>query len=475
MHNTVSSSISENIRIFREYFPKNLTADIVFDEFSIGGKKACFCFVNGSSNTEVMVKIQMTLLSLTKDEVSHDKDMQDFMARHIPLNDKKLERDFTKLSTALLWAMSILFIDGFDSAVILDTKRYPSRSIEEPEKNKTMRGPRDGFCENVFFNTALIRRRIKSTSLAFESFDIGYETKTRVILAYMSDKCDKTLLEKIRKKLGNMNIASLTLSQQTLTDNLFNTSITKILNPFPKVRYVERPDTAASMLVEGKIGILCDTTPSAIFLPVNLYDMIEETDDYYFPPLTASYLRILRVAMLFVSVFLSPLWLLALEYPEALPRSLEFLLVDSKAFIPVWLQLIIVEVMMDALKIASLNTPNTISNSLSVVSGLLLSDFAITAGWLVPQTILYSAISSIANFIPTNYELSYAFKFWRMALIAFSAIFGLKGFFMGVALFIIILILNKTEDNRSYLYPFVPKDKRGILKLFIRTEKGKEQ
>ncbi len=467
----VNKNLSINIERIRSSFPEKHSADFVLDEFIVLGRRSCLCFFNGSTNSDLLLKVHRSILSAQKLPCT----MEEFAKTTVPLTDKKLETEFDVIITALLSSMSVLFIDGYDSAVILDTKEYPSRSIEEPEKNKTMRGPRDGFGESIFVNTALIRRRIKTDALAFEGFSIGKETKTKVVLAYVKGKCNQRLVDEVRRRLTSIDVPSLTLSQQTLCECVFDKRLSDKLNPFPKVRYVERPDTAASMLIEGKVALLCDTSPSVIFFPVTLYDMVEETDDYYFPPLTATYLRTLRVGMLFVSVFLSPLWLLALEYGDVLPESLKFLLVDAKAYIPVWLQLITVELMMDALKIASLNTPNTISNSLSVVSGLLLSDFAITAGWLVPQTILYSAISSIANFIPTNYELGYAFKFWRMVLIAFTALFEIWGFVFGVIGFIVIMILNRTKTNRDFLYPISPLDKKGLLKIFIRTGEGKEK
>jgi stage V sporulation protein AF len=474
LQKTVSKNVLANKERLRTVFPEALVCDVKTDDIKIGKRDALVAFINGSTDTEAMMRIEKSLISLSEEESESCQTMSDFMKNHIPFNDKREECDFDKIISALLLSMSVIFIDGYDSAVILDTKKYPSRSISEPEKNKTLRGPRDGFSENIYTNTALIRRRIKTPNLCFEAFDIGSETKTRVILSYVKGKAREELVARIREKLLNLDVPSLTLSQQTLTDNLFSNTFLKKLNPFPKVRYVERPDTAASMLVEGKVGILCDTTPSSIFLPVTLYDMMEETDDYYFPPVTASYLRLLRVLMLFASVFISPLWLLALSYSASLPPSLEFLLVNAECFIPVWLQLITVEIMIDALKIASLNTPDNISNSLSVVSGLLLSDFAVSAGLLVPQTILYSAIASIANFIPTNYELGYAFKFWRISLIVFVTLFKLWGFVVGVLIFIIIIAFNRTADNRNYLYPFDPRDKKGILKFFIRTDKGKE-
>ena len=322
-----------------------------------------------------------------------------------------------------------------------------------------MRGPRDGFCESILANSSLVRRRIKSPDLAFEMFDVGSFTKTKVMLSYMKGKADEKLIEYLRDKLQNANIKSLTLTQQTLTEELFGTTKLRRLNPFPKVRFIERPDTAASMLLEGKVMILCDTTPTAIFVPITIYDFIEETDDYYFPTVTGTYLRSIRVIITIISIFLSPLWLLLTKDIINLPQSLEFITKTPESTVPFWIQLLLLEFTVDALKIASLTTPNTIANSLGVVSGLLLGDFAVDAGWFVPQTILYSSICAIANYIPTNYEIGYCFKFWRMSMIVFIELFGTWGLLANVFIFVFILFLNKTVDQKNYLYPFSPINK----------------
>ena len=172
-----------------------------------------------------MMRIEKSLLLIRKEEIDICPSMSDFMKNFIPFNDKREEYDFDKITSALLISMSVIFIDGYDSAVILDTKKYPSRSISEPEKNKTLRGPRDGFSENIYTNTALIRRRIKTPSLSFEAFDIGRETKTRVILSYVKGKAKEELIVRLREKLMNLDLPSLTLSQQTLADNLFSNTL----------------------------------------------------------------------------------------------------------------------------------------------------------------------------------------------------------------------------------------------------------
>lgn len=472
MENILFDSIEKNRRVFDGVFPDETSADIIKNHFYVGSRKASVYHINGMLDTESMQKIRISLLV-----VNTLKDCESIEAvaqKHVPLTDYKTENRIDKLITAILSAQSVLIIDGFGKALILDTKKYPSRSIEEPEKNKTMRGPRDGFSESILDNTALIRRRIKTPDLSFEAFEIGKDTKTKVIVGYMKGKADEECLNLIRKRLSEMKINSLTLTQQTLSEEIFGINKARRLNPFPKVRFIERPDTAASMLVEGKIMILCDTTPTAIFLPITIYDFIEETDDYYFPPLTGSYLRIIRISISLISIFLSPLWLLVTKGAFNLPESIDFITDIPECSVPVWIQLLMIEIMVDALKIASLNTPNTIANSLGVVSGLLLGDFAIQSGWFVPQAILYSSICAIANYIPTNYEIGYCYKFWRMSMIIFVQFLGTSGIILNVILFTIILASNRTFDRRSYLFPFLPLNKNGFKKFFIRTNHGKE-
>lgn len=470
----LSNKISENRTLFNSVFPSETSADIVKNNFIIADRTASIYHINGMLDTESMVKIHSSLLKITEEELIKCDTIKSLAQHFIPYTDYKTESNFNSLITAVLSAQCIVIIDGYNEGIILDTKKYPSRAIEEPEKNKTMRGPRDGFSESILTNTALIRRRIKSTHLSFEVFNIGSETKTKVMLGYIRGKADEKCVEAVRKRLSEMKLSSLTLTQQTLSEALFSAKKLRRINPFPKVRFIERPDTAASMLVEGKIMILCDTTPTAIFLPITVYDFIEETDDYYFPPLTGSYLRIVRIGIIIVSVFLSPVWLLMTKGCFSIGENMRFLTALPEHSVPIWIQLLLIEVMVDALKIASLNTPNAITNSLGVVSGLLLGDFAVTSGWFVPQAILYSSICAIANYIPTNYEIGYCFKFWRMSLIIFVQLWNFTGMIINIFLFLVLLSLNKTFDRKNYLFPFIPPNSNGLKKFFIKTNQGRE-
>ena len=209
-----------------------------------------------------------------------------------------------------------------------------------------------------------------------------------------------------------------------------------------------------------------------MILPTSIFDYLEETGDYYFPPLTGTYLRAVRALILLLSVVVTPLWYLAIEYSETLPASLAFLVPESPGALPIILQLLLVEVAIDGLKIASMNTPDILSNSLSVVGALILGDFAVDVGWLCGDVILYMAFVAIANFAQQNHELGYAFKFMRVIILILTAIFGIIGFAVGLIIFCISVATNTTLSGKHrYLYPLIPFNKKALGKLIIRQRK----
>ena len=201
----------------------------------------------------------------------------------------------------------------------------------------------------------------------------------------------------------------------------------------------------------------------------SLFDFFEEADDYYFPPITASYLRIVRALIFLAAVLLIPIWLLAIREQDALPDNFRFILTLEEHAVPLFLQFLIIEFSIDGLKMASMNTPSTLSGSFSVIGGLLLGEFAVKSGWFVPQTILYSAFTGIANFIPTSIELSYSFKLIRITLILLVEFFGLWGLIAGTMSLLTALLLNHTIDGRRrYLYPLFPFNWKVLKRQLFR-------
>lgn len=203
-----------------------------------------------------------------------------------------------------------MFIDGYQACLAIDCRTYPARSVDEPDKDKSLRGSRDGFVETIVFNTALMRRRIRDRHLVMKMLEVGESSRTDVALCYMDDRVDQELLKNLNYRIRDIKVDDLRMNQQSLAECLFKR---KWYNPFPKFKFTERPDTAAACLLEGKVVILVDNSPSAMILPTSILDIIEEANDYYFPTLTGMYLKISRALITFLTIFLTPVFLLFMQ------------------------------------------------------------------------------------------------------------------------------------------------------------------
>jgi len=331
-----------------------------------------------------------------------------------------------------------------------------------------MQGAHDGFVETLVMNTALIRRRIRDPRLTMRHISLGGSSRTDIVVAYMDGVAEERVVGEVVGRLQKIKPKSLTLGFQSLAECLIPRGW---LNPFPKIRTTERPDTAAAQLLEGNVLVICDTAPQVMILPTSIFDYLQQTDDYYFPPLTGSYMRVVRTLILLLSAVATPLWYMCIYYSEYLPDFLLFLLPESPGALPILLQLILVELAIDGLKIASMNTPDMLSNSLSVVGALILGDFAIEVGWLCADVIFYMAFVAIANFAQQNHELGYAIKFIRVLTLILVALLGVWGFAAGIIFSVFLVVTNRTLLGRGYLYPLVPFNARALGRLFFRVKK----
>ena len=366
----------------------------------------------------------------------------------------------------VLSGAAALLLEDFPEAVVIDARTYPVRSVEEPDADRVLRGSHDGFVETLVFNTALLRRRIRDPMLTIEILQAGTKSKTDLAICYMEGKADPKFVKTVREKLKALTVPALTMGQESLAEAIFPQ---RWYNPFPKVRYTERPDSGASSVLEGKILLFVDNSPSAMILPTSIFDFVQETDDFYFPPLTGTYLRLTRILIFFLTILFLPMWYLLVENPQWIPSWLDFIKIAEPISIPVIFQILLAEFAIDGLKLASLNTPSPLNGSFSIIGGLILGDFAVKAGWFVPEVILYMAFVAIANFTQPSLELGYAFKFIRLLLLLLSALFGIWGFGGGLLLTLLLICTNKTVAGKSYLFPLVPFNAEELRKLFFRT------
>lgn len=459
---------TENIRQLSDRLRTKENFDVIERHLNVGGRDMCFFYVDGFVKDGEMQRVMQHLL--TQKEIGTAFEVQS----KLPYVEVDLSSSVEDIIHGVLAGQSAVLGEGFGAtAIMVDARTYPARSTAEPDTDRVMQGAHDGFVETLVMNTALIRRRIRDPRLTMRHFDMGGCSGTDVVMCYMDGVADDETVKIISEKLSAIKPRSLTLGYQSLAECLIPHGW---FNPFPKIRLTERPDTAAAQILEGSVLIICDTTPQVMILPTSIFAYIQQTDDFYFPPFTGGYLRIVRTAILLLSVVITPLWYLYLEYADVLPDALRFLIPDDPGALPIILQLLLVEAAIDGLKIASMNTPDMLSNSLSVVGALILGDFAVGVGWLCPDVILYMAFVAIANFAQQNVELGYAFKFLRVLTLILVFGFGIWGFVLGAAVFVLLIATNTTvTGKRHYLYPLVPFNGAALRRLIFRRKKKDDE
>lgn len=441
--------------------------DLVTREILIGGKQTTILFVDGFIKDEVFAKMMDFMMKITPEEMRDIATAEDFMEKFVPYVEVAAKDKVDDIIVNILSGNTGMFLEGFDECILIDSRTYPQRSIQEPDKDKVLRGSHEGFVETVVFNTALIRRRLRDPHLTMEITKVGKRSQTDVVLCYLDNKVDKRLLAKIQQKIKDLSVNSLTMTMQSLAEVLVDT---KWFNPLPKVRYTERPDVAAACVQEGKLLVLIDNTPSVMILPTSFFDFFEEADDFYFPPVTGTYMRLIRLVIFLSTLVVTPLWLLYLKYPGDFPQWMSFLQIREPNGLPVIVQLLLLELAVDGLRMASVNTPDILSSSLSIVGALLLGEFAVRAGIFVPDTILFSAFTATAIFTQPDFELGYAFKFGRILLLVLTNFFGYWGFGAGLVFELICILFNRDISGRSYLYPLIPFDWTALKRKFVREK-----
>lgn len=461
---TFSSNYDQNKKDLKELLRIDENFDLICKDTLSGGKRACMFFTDGFSKEETLQKL-LDIFHQIKPEDMPDN-IQSFISRQFPYMEAEICSSVEQTATQILSGMSVFLIEGYHAALCADTRTYPARGIDQPEKEKVLRGSRDGFVETLVFNTALIRRRIRDPQLTMELFSVGSISHTDVVLCYMKNLADPVFLEDIRQKIQHIQTRSLTMNQTSLAECLYKHHW---YNPFPKFKYTERPDTSAASILEGSLVILVDNSPSAMILPVSLFGIMEEADDYYFPPITGTYLRLARLLISIVTFFITPVFLLLTMYPEWIPEWLAFIRLTEFTNVPLMFQFLILEIAIDGLRLAAVNTPGMLTTPLSIVAGLALGEYAVTSGWFNSEAILYMSFVAVSNYTQPNYELGYALKFFRIITLILTGFLGLPGLILGTLILIAALLSNRTIDGRRrYLYPLIPFNAKALKHQLLR-------
>lgn len=466
---TLAGNFEQDIAQLNETLRVNESFDLLTRTLHIGGRKAQFYLIDGFAKDDLMEKVMQFLLGLKPEQLAPCDSTQAFADHFIPYTETDVTADVRQIVTSVLSGTVALLVEGYSEAMLIDARTYPARSVEEPDDDRVLRGAHDGFVETLVMNTALIRRRLRDPALTMKYVQVTEGSRADVVLCYLAGKADPKLVAQTETELKNVRARTLTLGQASISESLMHR---QWYNPFPRVRYTERPDTAAACVAEGKVLLITDNSPSVMILQSTVFDFAQDTNDFYFPPVAGTYLRLVRILVFLTTLLLTPTWYLLIRNPDWIPGWLEFIKIQEGNSVPVLLQLLLIEFILDGLKLASLNTPGALSNSFSVVSALILGDFAISSGWVVPETVLYMAFIAIGTFTQPSFELGYAFKMCRIAMLVLIAIADLWGLLAGIALTVVLAATTHPIGGGHYLAPLIPFNGRDLLTHFIRRPIG---
>lgn len=467
----LSSSLKINIQTAKNIFPIGTSFDFITRELYLGNTKAYFLGINGMCRTDLLQQIFSDLQNPLYMMDASIENLQRYMNSKIGYAQVSLISDWDTLTRNILSGPSVLFLDGFAQAILLDVRTYPARGIEEPEEEKVTRGSRDGFVETLLFNANLIRRRIRSPKLTFSIISVGAESKTDVAVAYVGDRVNTALLNTVKEALNRLNVTALTMGSKSLEELLVPK---RWYNPLPSIQVTERPDVACSYLLEGHILLLVDNSPVVLILPGTIFQFTQSPEDYYKNPLTGSYFRMVRFGCLFASLLLTPVFLLfAVYFPDFSAKYQ--LIADTSHPIRLIFYVLAVEFFLDLFKYSASLSSGNYAASLSIVGGLIIGDVAIELHWASLEVLFYGAATLLAALTISSTDFSDALRIYRLFLTLATGFFGLWGFGAGLLLILISVLTTPTFAGMSYFWPLYPFNWEALKTLLFRYPTVKAQ
>ncbi|MCM3320595.1 spore germination protein [Cytobacillus kochii] len=462
-HHKVSKELINNTSYLKEALAVGKNFDVLQIDVEYTGIDMAIYLVDGFAKDDIMNRLMEFLAQLGREQLEEDT-VPKLMKRYIPYIEIATESDLDAIVDAVLAGQTALVIDGADEAILIDTRTYPARGPEEPDIERVVRGARDGYVETLVFNTALTRRRVRDRTLRMEYLQIGRRSKTDIVITYIEDIADPELVNKIKDSVSKIDTDGLPMAEKTIEEYISG----QHWNPYPMVRYTERPDTAASHLFEGHVCIIVDGSPSVIITPTTFWHHLQHAEEYRNKPIIGAYLKFVRFISVWASLFLLPIWFLFAANPSLLPDSLSFIGPEETGKIPLILQILIIEVGIDMLRMASIHTPSSLATALGLVAALMIGDLAVSVGLFTSEVVLYFAIVAIGTFATPSYELGLANRIVRIVLLLLTSVFHMYGFIIGITLFVIWLSKMKSFGV-PYLWPFIPFNLRAFRDVLLRS------
>ncbi|WP_373895267.1 spore germination protein [Virgibacillus natechei] len=445
--------------------------DLIIREFSLNAtdQKCAIAYIDGliddyTVNNSILKNLQMDMdpQSPNDTEALFDEVYNEV----ISVGAVKEETTLDAISGGLLFGSTILYLDGLDKVLIIETIGWESRAIEEPSSETVIRGSKEGFVENIRTNTSLIRRSLQDPNLRFTSHKIGRRSKKGLIVAHIAGITNPDLVKEVNRRIETIDIDYAPESgyiEQWIEDSF--------LSPFPQVLNTERSDRAAAALVQGKVLILLDGTPFVLMAPATLGNVLQSPEDYYERWLIGSLIRLLRWGGAFLTIFLPALYIALISYQQGMiPSDLAFSIAATRDGVPFppFVEAILMGIVMELLREAGARLPTSIGETIGIVGGLVIGDAAVQAGIVSPVMVVVVALTAIASFAIPEYSAAISFRLVRFGTMISAAVFGLFGIII-VYIAINIHIVNLKSFGIPYSTPFAPTFRRDFKDLVTRA------
>jgi spore germination protein len=458
-----SRKVSANLRENEKYLRSRLEncSDILIRPMRLGDKHKVDC---------LMVYIEVAVSNMMLDDsalgkmINHfweisPEDIQEFV-RHNSLgiaDVKKLE-NLDESIDAMLAGNAVFFIDGYDKAMKISSKGYPSTGVMEAESEKVLRGSREGFSDSVKSNSALVRKRLRDTRLKVEEYKIGVRSHTLTQVLYMDDLVHEGLLEEVKERLEEFQIDGILDSGmlEQLTEDVW-------YSPFPQYQTTERPDRAVQEILKGKVVILCDNSPEALILPGNFSSFMESSEDWYHRFEMASFLRILRYLAVIMATVLPGLYLAVIRFhTQILPSALILSFAEAREGVPFSsvVELIFLELAFELIREAGVRVPGSLGNAIGIVGGLVIGQAAVEANLVSPIVVMIVALTALGSMTVPNEEFAAAFRLVKYGFLILGGYLGIYGIVLGVYL-VIGHLAGLISFGIPYLVPFIKKEQKG--------------
>jgi spore germination protein KA len=436
--------------------------------------------IDGLIDSSIVRDIIDTLIIKTKEaniEIKQGDNILSILQNSVLNNEELVQKDtFQSMYTSILSGDTALIIDGEEKAFILDTKGWEKRAVGEPISQTVVRGPQEGFTEDLRTNTALIRRRIKDVSLKVEQMNIGRLSNTDVAVLYMDGIVKESIVNEVKSRLSKINIDAV-LDSNYIEELIQDETYT----PFPTIFNSERPDTISAGLLEGRVAIVVDGSPYVLLVPVLFTQFFQSAEDYYQRWDISTLLRLLRFMAFFIALYVPSFYIaLTTFHQEMLPTTLLISLQAQREGIPfpAFIEALIMEVTFEILREAGIRMPRAVGNAISIVGALVIGEAAVQAGLISPSMVIVVAITAISSFIFPSYNMAISIRMLRFGMMGLAASFGLIGMIMGT-IALVLHLCSIRSFGVSYLAPVGPlnmQDQKDTLirlplkKLFTRPK-----